>query len=133
MSENLINGIAHVALIVDDFDKALKFYTEGLGFKLFTKWGKPESPIALIDTGNNNYIELFGNGDAVSDSINGYAHLAFACEDVEKMYNRAILYGAKPYSEPRVVTPDAKPQSVKINYAFVISPTGEQVEFFRFL
>jgi len=126
-------GIHHVALKVPDFEKSLKFYTEGLGMKVYAKWGTPEKTIALLDAGDGNYIELFNNGSEPESHDSGYIHLALRCIDVEAAYNRALECGAKPDIPPRTVRPGSKPVDITINCAFVIAPGGEQVEFFKFL
>lgn len=38
--ELAIAGIHHVAMNVENFDKTVKFYIEGLGFKIHASWEK---------------------------------------------------------------------------------------------
>ena len=132
MENSNICGFHHVALKVKDFDKAMDFYKK-LGFKVYTRWGDDDRPVVLIDTGNNNYIELFNQGDEIKEDNYGYIHLAFSCDDVQKMYDKAIECGAKPNIAPKVVMPDSEPLKITINCAFVIGPNGEQIEFFKIL
>ncbi len=129
----MIKGIHHVALAVADYDKAYRFYTEGLGLSLYATWGTPEKTIALLDTGNGSYIELFSNGTAEEEANNRYTHLALAVDDVDAAFEKALSLGAKPHIYPKVVETHSTSNSVIINCAFVIGPGGEQLEFFRFL
>lgn len=123
--------IHHVAISVNNFEESLKFYTEGLGMTLYTKWGNDERTIALLDIGNGEYIELFSGG--VEDEAQNcrYIHLAFSVDDIEASYKRAVEAGAKPHIEPKTVSVNAEPVDILINCAFVIAPGGEQIEFFR--
>ncbi len=128
---SIVNGIHHVALAVNNFEESYRFYTEGLGFKLYAKWGSPEKTIALLDIGNGEYIELFSNGSGMGEQNSRYIHLAFKVDDVEEAYNKAIAAGGRPHILPKRVPVDSEPTNIVINCAFVIAPGGEQVEFFR--
>ncbi len=128
---SIVNGIHHVALAVNNFEESYKFYTEGLGFTLYAKWGSPEKTIALLDMGNGEYIELFSNGTGKEEQDSRYIHLAFKVDDVEAAYNKAIAAGGKPHILPKSVPVNSVPTNIIINCAFVIAPGGEQVEFFR--
>lgn len=126
-----IKGFHHVALAAADFDTSLRFYTEGLGFKLYAKWGTPEKTIALLDIGCGEYIELFSNGIDKPEENSRYMHLAFKTDDVEGMVSKAIAAGAKPHIAPKLVHTGSSPVDLTINCGFVIGPDGEKIEFFR--
>lgn len=128
---SIVKGIHHVALAVDNFEESYKFYTEGLGFTLYAKWGGPEKTIALLDMGNGEHIELFSNGTGKAEQDSRYIHLALKVDDVEDAYNKAIAAGAKPHILPRSVEANSTPTNILINCAFVIAPGGEQIEFFK--
>ncbi|MBR4296553.1 MAG: VOC family protein [Clostridia bacterium] len=123
--------IHHVAISVNNFEESFKFYTEGLGMTLYTKWGNDEKTIALLDIGNGEYIELFSDGTADEAYNSRFIHLAFSVDDVEASYKRAVEAGAKPHIAPMMANVNSKPVDIIINCAFVIAPGGEQIEFFR--
>ena len=52
-------GIHHMALRVGDFDRSIAFYTTVLGFKEKVRWNESPNRIALLDTGNRSYLEVF--------------------------------------------------------------------------
>jgi len=76
-----LDGIHHIALNVKDLDRAEKFYTEVLGFKVTHRFTKGLNHL-MLDTGNAA-IALFEAPDLeVKDAIHllsdtGYLHLAF--------------------------------------------------------
>lgn len=55
----------HIALKASDFNRSLKFYTEGLGFTVFKTWGEEDSRAAMLDMGDGGYVELFAGGEKV--------------------------------------------------------------------
>lgn len=128
---SIVNGIHHIALAVNNFDEAYRFYTEGLGFKLYAKWGGPEKTIALLDIGNGEYIELFSNGTGEEEQNSRFIHLAFKVENVEEVYEKALAAGGRPHIPQKSVCTKSEPTNIVINCAFVIAPGGEQIEFFR--
>lgn len=124
-------GFHHIALKVKNFDEALKFYTEGLGYKVFTGWGEAGHEIVMLDLGDGGLLELFrGESDTVFNDT-GYIHFAVKVDDVDAAYNKAIAAGAKPHTLPKVVHLNSKPIDMSINIAFVLGPGGEQIEFFK--
>ena len=133
MANDIIKSLSfnHCALKVPDFDTSLRFYTDGLGMKVFAKWGTPEKTIALLDIGDGSFIELFNNGDEIEDRNSGYIHLALGCEDVDAAFKRALEYGATELIAPKIAPVHSSPNDVVLNCAFVRAPGGEQVEFFR--
>ncbi len=76
-----LDGIHHIALNVKDLDRAERFYTEVLGFKVTHRFNKGLNHL-MLDTGNSA-IALFEAPDLeVKDAMNllsetGYLHLAF--------------------------------------------------------
>ncbi len=138
--ENKINsvigasGIHHIALHASDFEKSYDFYTRVLGFKEFRRWKKDgEITIALLDTGNGQYIELFSHGKERSfeDTQSGmYVHLALQVEDSVKAFERAVSCGAKSKMAPKIMELPSEPP-VPVVISFVYGPDGEEIEFFQ--
>lgn len=126
-------GFHHVALRVVDFDKSLQFYTEGLGLKITCTWGEGNGRVVMLDMGDGGILEMFAGGTEEERSNPHYLHLAFRVDDVDAAFQTALAAGATVKSEPKVVPVVAKPENVNINCGFVYGPSGEQLEFFRFV
>ena len=92
-------GIHHVAITVKDYDKSVNFYKDGLGFKEHITWGDDDSRACMLDIGNNNIIEIFsGRKEKGSEGL--WQHLAFATDDCDKAFKRALENGARVSKEP---------------------------------
>jgi len=116
-------GIHHVALRVDDLNRAIAFYTEGLGLKVRVTW----PGAALLQADDGSHLELFDGGEHLESVRNGYYHLAYRVENVTDAMNRAVEYGAKLTMPVKQVKLDTLP----IECAFVEGPSGESIEFFK--
>ena len=79
-----LEGIHHIALNVRDLDRAEKFYTDVLGFKVSARFSKGLNHL-MLDTGNSA-IALFESPDldlkSALDQLSetGYMHLAFKAD-----------------------------------------------------
>ncbi len=133
MANEIIGGMGfhHVALMATDFEAALKFYTEGLGMKFYTMWGEGNGRIAMLDLGDGGILELFAGGKDVQPANVGYIHFALKADDVDAAFKRAVEFGAKVKSEPKVVPLDSAPVKLTLNCGFVYGPSGEEIEFFK--
>ena len=126
-------GFHHIALEANDFEASLKFY-KALGMKEVSRWGTPEKTIAMLDVGDGGIIEIFSDGSDEKFATNGkWAHFALAADDVDAAYETALLAGGKPMIAPKAVALDSYPEKKTIYIAFVIGPSGEQVEFFKYI
>lgn len=135
MANSIIEGcgVHHIALCSSDFEKSLKFYTEGLGFKIFKQWSNPEKQIALLDIGDGSYVELFSNakpGCSDCTDAGNYIHFAFRVKDSKAAFERALEYGATPWIQPKYVELGAE-DPLHVWLSFVKGPDGEQLEFFQ--
>lgn len=137
------SSLHHVGLLARDFDGALRFYTEVLGFGVRRTWSLPAAGIhraAFLDAGDGSpCVELFDGASEVpgaraSSGDDGPAagpllHLALRVPDVDAAYARAVGGGAEPVTEPMDVGLGEPPLSLR--FAMVRSPNGELVEFLQ--
>ena len=94
--------IAHVAIVVRDYDEAIAFYTEKLGFKVLTDqpMGPGQRWIELRVGNSDTRVVLFtpeGHADRIGTQFNG----AFACDSVEKTYEELLARGVEFVSPPQ--------------------------------
>ena len=137
MSNTLIKGCTfhHVALQTSDFDKSLKFYTEGLGFEVFrTFTASTGKKVALLDIGEGSYFEIFSDGETKDDKrdyAGCYFHLALKVDDAMAAYKRAVEYGGTEMDKaPREMALPSQPP-MPVILGFVKGPDGEEIEFFQ--
>lgn len=123
-------GVHHIALAVSDFDKSLRFYTEGLGFTQIAAWGEGEGRAVMLDIGNGSCFEIFANGTKEAQSNEKFIHFAFSTTDPDSAYHNAIAAGAAPHIEPKDVTIESNPP-MPVRIAFVKGLDGEILEFFK--
>jgi glyoxylase I family protein len=122
-------GFHHLAIKVADFDGAVKFYTEGLGFVVAARWGDGDGRAILLDTGDGNYFELFAGGKPSAEAAGPFVHVALRSDNVDAALARAKAAGAVVTMEPKDVDiPSTPPLPVRI--AFCKAPGGEVLEFF---
>jgi len=124
-------GVHHLALSAFDFDKSLKFYTEGLGFETVAEWGEGTGRAAMLDIGSGNHFEIFANGNTNEQKDAKFAHFAFATSNPDLAYENALKAGAVSQMEPKDVIGVIPNMSIRI--AFVVGPDGEVLEFFKVL
>ncbi|MEH6569011.1 MAG: VOC family protein [Halioglobus sp.] len=108
----MIVGLHHVAIGVSDFDKALKFYTEGLGFEIvqqseFDNDAAANEAIGLdaikakmaMLKAPNAFVELWQYQHPKPEDLRsracdyGYPHLALQVDDIQAEYDRLKTHG----------------------------------------
>jgi glyoxylase I family protein len=108
----MIVGLHHVAIGVNDFDKALKFYTEGLGFEVvqeseFDNDAAANQAIGLdaikakmaMLKAPNAFVELWQYSRPEPEDLRsrpcdyGYPHLALQVDDIQVEYDRLKTHG----------------------------------------
>ena len=132
-----LGGFHHIALRARDFDRSLKFYTEGLGFPVAHQWGEGDGRIALLDLGDGNYIELFASKPGQSPDPDNtpapwpYFHLALRSRDVDADIEKVRALGCPITVEPKSVAVGDPPLTIRVG--FFQGPDGEVLEFFMHL
>jgi glyoxylase I family protein len=122
-------GLHHVAIETSDFDRSLRFYTEGLGFRNVLTFPEEGQTVAMLDTGDATYVELFsgGSGKRPSGSI---LHLALRTGDCDKATEQVLIGGGTITQEPTNIMLEGDPPVV-VRYSFCEGPDGEQIELFQ--
>jgi catechol 2,3-dioxygenase-like lactoylglutathione lyase family enzyme len=136
-------GFHHVAIRATDFDETIRFYTEGLGFKVHYSFSVPEriDRAAFLDTGDGRFLEVFGPRSSVQSegrrrrtdeerTEGALLHFCLRVADTESAYQRAISAGATSRVAPRTARLDEDPP-VEVRIAFVTGPNGEVIEFLQ--
>ncbi len=127
-----IEGFHHVALRTADFDAAVAFYRDGLGFPEKISWGEGDGRAVLLDAGNGNYVEIFAGGDqATGDAAGPFLHFALRTDDCDAALARAVAAGAEVTVPPKDVTIPSRPGPTPVRIAFCRAPGGELIEFFQ--
>jgi glyoxylase I family protein len=129
-------GFHHVAIKVQDYDAAVRFYT-ALGFTEKVSWGEGAGRACFLDTGDGNYVEIFGGGPApakrhpAGDDA-AIIHFAVRVNDCDAALRLAERHGATVTMPTKPVTINgSNGQKIPIRIAFVQAPGGEVVEFFE--
>lgn len=114
----MIVGLHHVAIGVDDFDKALKFYTEALGFEIVQQsefdndalanqaigLDAVKAKMAMLKT-SNAFVELWQYSNPAPQDLRsrpcdyGYPHLALQVDDIQMEYDRLMTHGMEFFGE----------------------------------
>jgi glyoxylase I family protein len=136
-------GFHHVAIRAVDFDETIRFYTEGLGFRLHFPFSVPGriDRAAFLDAGDGRFIEVFGPGSTVQAegrrrlpneerTEGAVLHFCLRVADTDASYARAMTAGAVSRVEPGTRRLSEDPL-VEVRIAFVAGPNGEVIEFMQ--
>ena len=104
--------IEQVALIVDDYDEAIRFFVDVLGFELvedspaLTNDGRPKRWVTVRPPGASTALLLArADGErqerAVGDQFAGRVGLFLRVDDFDAVYDRLLAAGVEFVSEPR--------------------------------
>ena len=126
-----IQGIHHIALKVPDFDAAVSFFRDSLGFAEKISWGEGDQSAMLLDSGNGNYVEIFAGGDATGEATGPVLHFAFRTDDCDAALAKAVEAGAEVTVAPKDVTIPSRPAPTPVRIAFCLAPGGVLIEFFQ--
>ena len=92
----MINSIQHVSIAVIDQDRALKFYTEKLGFEVLVDhdFGEKQRWIELkLKNGLTKLVLHTPEGQ--ENQIGGMSNIIFYTDDVQKTYNDLTKLGVE--------------------------------------
>src|SRR2546421_687914 len=124
-------GIHHVALRVKDFEASVKFYSDVLGFRERVRWNAPPKRVALMDTGNGSYLELFEGGTAPPGAEDAFWDLAFRVTNADAMLEHCRAAGCEVWVEPKTLADVGGQAGLSFRIAFCRGPDGELIEFFQ--
>ncbi len=124
-------GFHHVAVRVPDFDAAVRFYTQAMGFTEKVAWGEGDKRAVMLDVGQGDYLEVFAGGTAPVTTNGAILHLAVRTSDCDSAIERVRAAGAEVTVEPKDVTLPSRPQPTPARIAFCKGPAGEVIEFFQ--
>lgn len=135
----------HTAVCVTDFQRALNFYINFLGFELEGEMDERNEPELSYVVGlpnvvirwamlkKNTYrVELFKYYAPVGDSVArrqcdlGYNHMAFEVADVDSVYKQAKEKGYKTVSSPQNL------RGGRTRVFYLCEPEGAITEFVEF-
>jgi glyoxylase I family protein len=123
-------GIHHVALRVKDFEKSIAFYSTVLGCVEKVRWNEAPKRIALLDTGNGSYVELFESGTKAPTAEDAFWHIAFRVKDADGALERCRAAGCEVYVEPKTLS-NLGGRGIEVRLSFCKGPDGELIEFFQ--
>ncbi|MGA0333614.1 MAG: VOC family protein [Kiritimatiellia bacterium] len=130
MTTPTITGFHHTAIRVVDFDRCLAFY-EKLGILPARNWGEAPNRAAMLNAGDGNYLEVFEGGDPEAPSEGRMIHFALRTPDVDSAHTAALAAGATERMAPTDKVIQSQQGPVPIRISFVVSPSGEIIEFFQ--
>jgi len=97
----MIKRLKFAAIPVTDQDRALKFYTEKLGFQVYSDqpFSDEQRWIELGIAGGDTRVVLF-TAEAHKPMIGGWSNLTFASDNVEKTYEELKARGVEFVGPP---------------------------------
>jgi len=136
-------GFHHMAIRAVDFDETIRFYTEGLGFRVHLPFSIPGriDRAAFLDAGDGRFVEVFGQGSTVQAegrrreaheerTEGALLHFCLKVVDTDASYARALAAGAASRVEP-VTRRLSEDPLVEVRIAFITGPNGEVIEFMQ--
>jgi glyoxylase I family protein len=136
-------GFHHVAIRATDFDETLRFYTDGLGFRVHFSFSVPPrvDRAAFLDAGDGRFIEVFSQSSTVQAegrrrrpdeerTEGALLHFCMRVADTDAAYAKAMAAGAESRVKPATRRLSDDPV-VDVRIAFVTGPNGEVIEFMQ--
>lgn len=128
----LVTAAHHIALKCHgaaEFEKVLAFYCGVLGLEAVRRWGDPETPGAMIDTGNGTMLEINANA-ADAPGQGALRHIALATPSADACAEAVERAGYPVFLGPKDIVIGSRPP-LPARIAFCHGPVGEEVEFFQ--
>ena len=100
----MVRGIKFVGIPVTDQDRALKFYTESMGFKVLTdqQFTPTQRWIELLIPGAETGLALF-TPEGHEDRIGSFHSISFWCDDVfataKILKSKGVVFAQEPKNE----------------------------------
>ena len=101
-------SIAHIALVVADYDEAIRFYTEKLGFDLIEDTPQTETKRWVLVAPKNSQCQLLlakGVGDEqksrIGNQTGGRVFLFLSTDDFWRDFNDYLAKGVKFVRDPK--------------------------------
>ncbi|WP_139176444.1 VOC family protein [Natronincola peptidivorans] len=142
-----VKKFRHIGLVVKDYSKMMKFYSEVLGFEIIREFEIENEDFRkgvgisnakakgahLIVPGNNVEIEISEYEQKIErcselslSNYPGYRHIAFIVENLEEAYNDLRKLGIEFISEPICVK---EPKNVAgFQFVYFRDPEGNIIE-----
>ena len=102
-------SIAHIALVIADYDEAIKFYTEKLGFELIEDTPQSKTKRWVLVAPKDSQCQLLlakAVGDEqqsrIGNQTGGRVFLFLRTDDFQRDYNDYLSKGVKFVREPKI-------------------------------
>ena len=124
--------LLHTMVRVRDLDRSLKFYCDGLGMRVLSRFDSEQGRFSLrflsfTDFASGPAIELTHNWDQAEDYTHGsgYGHIAIGVPDIHAACKRLAEAGGTVTTPPKHMVPGAPA------LAFVKDPDGYPIELIQ--
>lgn len=124
-------GFHHVSLGVADFDQAVAFYKEGLGFQEKLSCTLEGRRMLMLDLGDGSILEIFSEGKKEAPTEGRITHFCIRTADCDAAHALALAAGAIETLSPRNVTLPDPARAFDVRISFVLTPSGESLEFLQ--
>lgn len=137
-------AVSHVGLCVTDFERSLRFYTEGLGFEVAECYDIPSAmaPLAEVDPPMSCRSQMLVNGPVKLELLGwneppasgsglerrnqvGFTHLSVFVDDLRAVADRLVELGGTELEHTRLLIPT--PDGAQ-DVLFLADPDGIRIE-----
>ena len=128
------NRILHTMLRVSDLPRAIKFYCEHLGMRLFRQEDYPEGAFTLAFLGygeetSTTVLELTFNWSAQNyERGTAFGHIALEVDDLQQTCSQLVSQGVVLLRPPGVMSYASPQRACPENIAFIEDPDGYRIE-----